>query len=58
MAGLGRGTAAARRRRSPGPGPVTGDTYEPILLEPIKALDAWPDMLRWMTEGDVRAEVR
>ncbi|MBB2958880.1 hypothetical protein [Pseudoclavibacter helvolus] len=42
----------------PAPVTVDGDTYEPILLEPLEVFDAWLDMLQWVTEGDVRAEVR
>lgn len=37
---------------------VDGATYEPILLEPLEVFDAWLNMLQWVTEGDVRAEVR
>ncbi|WP_068480407.1 hypothetical protein [Pseudoclavibacter helvolus] len=42
------------------PAPVTVDdaTYEPTLLEPLEVFDAWLEMLQWVTEGDVRAEVR
>lgn len=42
----------------PVPVTVDGDTYEPILLEPLAVFDAWLQMLKWVTEGDVRAEVR
>lgn len=42
----------------PAPVTVDGDTYEPILFEPLAVFDAWLDMLQWVTEGDVRAEVR
>ncbi|VXB74241.1 hypothetical protein [Pseudoclavibacter sp. 8L] len=37
---------------------VGGDTYEPILFEPVEVFNEWLDMLQWVTEGDVRAEVR
>ncbi|WP_146080529.1 MULTISPECIES: hypothetical protein [unclassified Pseudoclavibacter] len=37
---------------------VDGDTYEPILFEPLEVFDAWLEMLQWVTEGGVRAEVR
>lgn len=42
----------------PTPVTVDGDTYEPIIYEPLEVFDAWLDMLQWVTEGDVRAEVR
>lgn len=43
---------------APTPTTVDGDTYEPILFEPIEVFDAWLDLLQWVTEGGVRAEVR
>lgn len=42
----------------PTPANVDGYTYEPILLEPLEVFDAWLELLQWITEGDVRAEVR
>ncbi|PPF39816.1 hypothetical protein C5E05_00950 [Pseudoclavibacter sp. AY1H1] len=42
----------------PAPATVDGDTYEPILLEPLVVFDAWPELLQWVTEGGVRSEVR
>ncbi|PPG35019.1 hypothetical protein C5E10_05295 [Pseudoclavibacter sp. RFBG4] len=42
----------------PTPVAVDGSTYEPILLEPLAVFDAWLELLQWVTEGDVRAEVR
>ncbi|MBF4549211.1 hypothetical protein [Pseudoclavibacter sp. VKM Ac-2888] len=42
----------------PTPATVDGDTYEPILFEPLAVFDAWLEMLQWVTAGDVRAEVR
>ncbi|MBF4458113.1 hypothetical protein [Pseudoclavibacter sp. VKM Ac-2867] len=38
--------------------PVDGDTYEPILHEPVEVFNECLDMLQWVTEGGVRAEVR
>lgn len=37
---------------------VDGETFEPVLLEPLDVFDAWLAMLQWVTEGDVRTEVR
>lgn len=37
---------------------VDGATYEPILFEPLEVFDAWLELLQWVTEGSVRAEVR
>ncbi|PPF38322.1 hypothetical protein [Pseudoclavibacter sp. AY1H1] len=42
----------------PAPVTVNGDTYEPLLLEPLEVFDAWLEMLQWVTESGVRAEVR
>ncbi|PPG29622.1 hypothetical protein [Pseudoclavibacter sp. RFBB5] len=42
----------------PVPVTVDGDSYEPIILEPLEVFDAWLELLQWVTEGDVRAEVR
>lgn len=42
----------------PVPVTVDGDTYEPVMFEPLEVFDAWLDMLQWVTEGSVRTEVR
>ncbi|PPG39431.1 hypothetical protein [Pseudoclavibacter sp. RFBA6] len=42
----------------PVPVTVDGATYEPILLEPLDVFDVWLELLLWVTEGDVRTEIR
>lgn len=42
----------------PTPVTVDGERFEPVLLEPLDVFDAWLAMLQWVTEGDVRTEVR
>lgn len=42
----------------PAPVTVDGETFEPVLLEPLDVFDAWLTMLQWVTGGDVRTEVR
>ncbi|GAB3305778.1 hypothetical protein [Pseudoclavibacter terrae] len=37
---------------------VEGKTYEPAMLDPLDMFDGWLAMLQWVTDGDVRAEVR